>query len=324
MELRADNITKRFGSTQALSGVSTCLKRGRIHAIAGENGAGKSTLLKIFAGIETQDQGAMTIGGVPYAPRSLRDAQARGVSLVFQELTINPSLGVAENIYIDRLHQFANRLGWLDQARLEQAAQEIIDRLNIGISVRQSITSLDLGQLKCVEICRALSCNPSLVLLDESTAFLGHREVAAVLSAMRQLRDSGLTLAFVSHHIHEVLEVADNVVILKDGRFVTELDHESMDVDEIHALMVGRTISADMYPARPPSRPRPVALELEGVVAAAGEPPVDLSVHQGEIVGLAGLKGAGGEALIGFVAGDGVPAGGQMRLVASFNQFERN
>jgi ABC-type sugar transport system ATPase subunit len=314
MELRADGISKRFGNTRALSGVSARLTSGRIHALAGENGAGKSTLLKILAGVETPDEGTLQIDGAPYAPRSLRDAEQRGVALVFQELTINPSLGIAENIYIDRLRHFTGRFGLLNESRLQRAAQEIIDRLDLGISVRQSISTLDLGQLKCLEICRALSSNPSLILLDEATAFLGRREVAAVLEVMRTLRDSGLTLAFVSHHIHEVLEVADCVLILKDGHFVAELDEDAMSADIIHAQMVGRAVSADMYPPRPAPRPRRPVLELQGVMPGAADTPTDLTLHEGEIVGLAGLRGAGGEDLIAVVAGDRLPAAGRMRL----------
>jgi ABC-type sugar transport system ATPase subunit len=317
IELTAEHLFKSYGSTRALVDVSTTLRPGRIHAFAGENGAGKSTLLKILAGVESADGGTLLLNGKPYRPRNLRDAEEHGIALVFQELTINPSLGIAENIYIDRMRRFSRRFGTLDAKKMRRTAQIIIDRLDIGISVEQDIASLDLGQLKCIEICRALSTQPSLILLDEATAFLGWKEVEAVLAVMRRLREEGVTLGFVSHHIAEVMGVADTVIILKDGANVGELHGADINAETIHTRMVGREVSAELYPARHERAASKTLLELSGIRLAESTEDLNLTVHAGEVVGIAGLKGAGGEQIIAIIAGDQRAAAGAMALNGS-------
>ena len=208
MRIVADELSRNFGNTHALSDVSIALDPGKIHALVGENGAEKSTLLKILAGAEQPDSGRMVVDGEPYAPRSVMDATGRGVGLVFQEITINPSLTVAENIFAGRLAGF-RRHGLLRGSALNRAAQVLLDSFSAEISVSQPMSTLDLGQWKCIEVARALSASPQAVLFDESTAFLNHREVDIVLDAMRSLKRQGLVVAFVSHHLAEVGAVAD-------------------------------------------------------------------------------------------------------------------
>jgi ABC-type sugar transport system ATPase subunit len=314
MQLEALSLGKRYGNTIALDNVSISLQAGQIYALAGENGAGKSTLLKILAGSERHDTGEMRLDGVPFRPRDLREAEERGVGLVFQELTINPSLGIAENIYIDRLRDFANRLGWIDQKRLNASAQRMLDEIGAEISVRQALHELDLGQWKCLEICRALSNKPSVLFFDESTAYLGLKEVQAVLGVMRRLRKQGLTIAFVSHHLDEITDIADRVVILKDGQLVGAFPAEEMPADRIHALMVGRSASGSIYPAkRPETSTRPI-LEIDGLCLAGGAATTSLVLHKGEILGVAGLKGSGGEELLAVLSGDVPRPGATIRM----------
>ena len=203
MQIVATNISRAFGSTKALADVSITLQGGAIHALVGENGAGKSTLLKILGGAERLNSGVITIDGAPYAPQSLNEAVSRGVGLVFQEITINPSLTVAENVFAGQLRRF-RRGGLLTEKTLAGKAQELLDSFSANISVRRPLSSLDLGQWKCIEVARALSTQPQAVFFDESTAFLNHREVEVVLNAMRALKAQGLAVAFVSHHLAEV------------------------------------------------------------------------------------------------------------------------
>jgi ABC-type sugar transport system ATPase subunit len=315
MQLTAQDICKRYGSTVALDHVPLVLRPGEVHALVGENGAGKSTLLKIAAGAELPDSGALALDGVPYRPHSLREAQRRGVALVFQEVTINTSLTVAENIFIDRLRDFANGIGLVDRGRLERRAQEILDSLDAGISVRENLAALDLGKWKCIEIARALSYEPSVLLLDEATAFLNLQEVRAVLAAMDRLRRQGLTIGFVSHHLDEVLEVADRMSILKDGRYVGTFATNEVTIETIQSRMVGRELSASLYPARKATvaAPEPL-LSLEGVAAEPDFGPASLTVSRGEVLGVGGLKGAGGECLLSLIAGDRTATHGIMRL----------
>lgn len=289
------------------------LSGGAIHALVGENGAGKSTLLKILGGAERADSGTMAIDGAPYAPQSLNDAVARGVGLVFQEITINPSLTVAENVFAGQLRRF-RRGGLLTESALAREAQTLLDSFSAKVSVRRPLSSLDLGQWKCIEIARALSTSPQAVFFDESTAFLNHREVEAVLNAMRALKAQGLAVAFVSHHLAEVAAVADSLTILKDGRKVGDFEAGELDREQIQSRMVGRDMSKGIYPSRAGKISGATALSLAEVGAGRRLAPVSLTLREGEIVGVAGLKGAGGERLLEIVAGVERPTGGVVRI----------
>jgi ABC-type sugar transport system ATPase subunit len=314
--LAARDLLRIYGRTRAVDGVSIDLHPGTVHALVGENGAGKSTLLKLLAGAERPQSGTMNLHGEPFAPRDLPEASARGVSLVFQEITINRALSVAENVFIDRLRRFT-RLGLVDRRSLDRAAQAILDRLGADVSVAADLDRLNLGQWKCIEIARALSQEPKLLFLDESTAYLDHREVAAVLRAIAQLKAEGLTIAFVSHHLDEVRAVADRLTILKDGREAGTFAADEIGPDEIHHRMVGRDLSSGIYP----SRGSPIAtgqgasalFEAEAVAVKGELESASFAVAKGSIVGIAELKGAGGEALLYAIAG-AKGASGAMRL----------
>jgi ABC-type sugar transport system ATPase subunit len=313
VQVVAHHITRVFGSTRALDDVSIALEPGLIHALVGENGAGKSTLLKILAGAERADAGEVLLDNVPFAPRSLREAAARGVGLVFQEITINPALSVAENVYLGQLRRY-RRSGLLNTRRMERDAQRILDGLSAGISVSRPLGSLDLGQWKCIEIARALAFEPSVLFLDESTAFLNHREVDAVLSAMEALKRRNLAIAFVSHHLAEVERVADRLTILKDGRKMGDFHRSEISREEIQARMVGRALSEVRAPkAQAATAPEPV-LTLDAVSSTPRLAPLSLALRRGEVIGIAGLKGAGGERLMELVAGIVQPNAGQMAL----------
>ena len=316
MEIVASKISRAFGGTKALADVSITLRGGAVHALVGENGAGKSTLLKILGGAERLDVGTMTIDGEPYRPQSLNEAVARGVGLVFQELTINPSLTVAENIFAGQLRRF-RRSGLLTERALAPKAQELLDSFSADVSVRRPLSSLDLGQWKCVEIARALSTRPQAIFFDESTAFLNHREVDVVLKAMRALKAKGLAVAFVSHHLAEVGAVADRLTILKDGRKVGDFEAAELDREQIQSRMVGRDMSKGIYPPRGDGIGGAPALTLAHVGAdGAGRrlAPLSLTLREGEIVGVAGLKGAGGERLLEIVAGVERTRRGEIRI----------
>jgi len=306
MTLVATGLNKQFGPTRAASNVSITLRTGTVHAIVGENGAGKSTTLRMLGGVLRPDSGEMTLDGAPYAPNSALDATHKGVALVHQEITINRSLTIAENIFIGDLRVHAWPLGVLKRKQMAALAQAALDRIGVKISVNANIERLNLGELKCIEIARAISSNPKTLLLDESTAYLDHREVDAVLHVMHQLKSQGITIGFVSHHLSEVLAAADDLTILKDGQFVGSYGVASIEANEIHRLMVGRDVLQGTYPPRPP---RPVsdaasALRADKVAVGRELNDISLDVRRGEILGLAGLKGAGAEALFAGIVGD--------------------
>lgn len=263
LQLVARNISKSFGATQALDNVFITLEEGKVHALVGENGAGKSTLFKVIAAHEKRDTGSILLDGISYEPENPQQAQSHGVAMVLQEITINTSLGIAENIFIDRLNRFNNRIGFLNKTELQKTAQAILDEIGSGISVSQNLSDLDLGQWKIIEVARALSINPKIILLDESTAYLNTQEVNAFLKVINNMRTRGMAIGFVSHHIDEIGKVADLITILKDGKLVGSYKVGELSNQEIEALMVGREIGRDIYPLQ--AHP-----EVKGVWCANG------------------------------------------------------
>jgi ribose transport system ATP-binding protein len=315
MTLVAANLSKRFGKTLAASDISITLRTGAVHAIVGENGAGKSTTLRMLGGAIRPDSGTMTLDGAPYAPHSTFDATHRGVALVHQEITINRSLSVAENIFIGDLRRHAGPLGVMQRKKMTALAQAALDRIGVTISVTANLDRLNLGELKCIEIARAISSDPRTLLLDESTAYLDHREVDAVLHVMQELKSKGMTIGFVSHHLNEVLAAADDLTILKDGQFVGSYSAAGISANEIHRRMVGRDVLQSIYPPRsPPTASAAAALRV--TKAAVGRELNDISfeIRRGEILGLAGLKGAGAEALFAGIVGDEPLRSGRLDL----------
>ncbi|MBW4025360.1 MAG: sugar ABC transporter ATP-binding protein [Proteobacteria bacterium] len=316
MTLVATGLNKQFGPTRAASNVSITLRTGTVHAIVGENGAGKSTTLRMLGGVMRPDSGEMTLDGAPYAPSSALEATHKGVALVHQEITINRSLTIAENIFIGDLRVHAWPMGVLKRKKMAALAQAALDRLGVKISVGANIERLNLGELKCIEIARAISSHPKTLLLDESTAYLDHREVDAVLRVMHELKSQGLTIGFVSHHLSEVLAAADDLTILKDGQFVGSYGVASIEANEIHRLMVGRDVLQGTYPARSPlpASAAPPALRVDKVAVGRELNDLSLEVRRGEILGLAGLKGAGAEALFAGIVGDEPLRHGRLQL----------
>ncbi|WP_428375263.1 sugar ABC transporter ATP-binding protein [Lichenicoccus sp.] len=316
MTLVAVGLNKRFGPTRAASDVSITLRTGTVHAIVGENGAGKSTTLRMLGGVVRPDSGEMMLDGASYAPRSAFDATKTGVALVHQEITINRSLSIAENVFIGDLRLHARPLGILKREQMAARAQAALDRIGVKISVTANIERLNLGELKCIEIARAISSNPKTLLLDESTAYLDHREVDAVLSVMQELKSQGMTIGFVSHHLSEVLATADDLTILKDGQFVGSYRATSIAANDIHRLMVGRDVLQGTYPPRLPAAASAAPPTLRAKQVAVGRELNEISfeLRRGEILGLAGLKGAGAEALFAGIVGDELLRRGHLQL----------
>jgi ABC-type sugar transport system ATPase subunit len=314
VQLAAEHISKSFGPTRALDDISITLQTGEVRALVGENGAGKSTLLKILAGAVQADAGEMRLDDLTYSPRDLSEAARHGVAIVFQESTINPALGVAENVYIDRLRDFRGRLGFLDRPSLDRAAQGILESIGANISVKANLASLDFGRWKVIEIARALSNRPRVLLLDESTASLNTEEVRIFLGVVRNLHDEGLAVAFVSHHLDEVGEVGDTITILKDGRKVGDYRPTELDTKAMEALMVGREIGPNMYPKPSAGPAGEVLLELVDVSVPGQVSGVSLQLREGEILGLAGLKGSGSEGILEAIYGGAPAKTGEMRF----------
>ena len=301
--LAAVGVSKRFGVVQALHDVTLSVRPSEILALVGENGAGKSTLVRIFEGVYRPDQGALKVGGAPQAFRSPSDAHALGIRVIHQEPDIVPDLSIAENLFLGdfrRIHGV-----FLDRADLERRTREMLARFGLERDLRPWVRAGDLGpsQRQLMEIMRALRRGLRVLALDEPTSSLTEEEAQRLFQVVRRLRDDdGVGVIYISHRMREVRDLADRVAVLRDGRLVAERPTAEFPEAEIIQAMVGRPI-ADLY-ERGARRRGEVALSVRGLTTKRVTD-VTFDVHSGEVVGLAGLVGAGrselAEAIFGHV-----------------------
>jgi ribose transport system ATP-binding protein len=302
--LVAEGLGKAYG-VPVLKDVSLELWPGEVHAIVGENGAGKSTLARILAGLIRPDEGRITLRGQPFAPSSRGEARSLGIAIVHQELSAIATLTVAETLFLDRL---PSRAGFIDRKRLRAEARAVLDRVGLAdLSPDRRVGSLGLGHLQLVEIAAALAGRCDVLLLDEPTAALNPREADLLFAQMTRLRASGTALVLITHRLEEVARMADRISVLRDGRRVATRPAAELDRDEIVRLMVGRPLSS--APPRPRSVPGEIALRVEGLTGPRYRD-VGFEVRRGEILGLAGLMGAGRtEVLRGVFGADRATSG---------------
>ncbi len=292
-------IAKRFGATVALDGVDLEVAAGEVLALVGENGAGKSTLMKILAGVHRPDAGLMELEGRPFAPAHPLEARRAGVAMIYQELSLAPHLTVEENIV---LGVEPHRLGWLDRRRMRARAVEALNRLgHPEISPDQPVGALSPAAQQLAEIARALASGCRVLVLDEPTSSLAARDTDRLFALLRQLRARGLAIVYISHFLEEVQRVADRIVILRDGRTVGSGPAAGLTPEQIVALMVGREVR-DLYPRSPRRRGEPV-LEIRELTGRAHLQTASLTLHRGEVLGIAGLVGAGRTELLRCVFG---------------------
>jgi ABC-type sugar transport system ATPase subunit len=311
--LEARGITKTFPGVKALDGVDLRVRRGETHAVVGENGAGKSTLMMVLTGVYRPDAGQILMDGTPVSFHSHEAAVRQGVSIVYQELSLVPSLSIAENIFTNR--QPVGPLGFVRRGELLDRTRESLalfglDFLNPAALVR----TLSPANQQVVEILKAISTNPAVLIMDEPTSSLTEVEIARLFQNIRRLTDRGIACLYISHHLSEIFEIASTVTILRDGRFVCDAAVKDIDEDFLVAHMVGRTIS-QIYGARPdPASFGPVRFEARGLGRSGVFAGADLRVRAGEIVGLAGLVGAGRTELGRAIFGAEPPDTGTLSL----------
>jgi ribose transport system ATP-binding protein len=299
-------ISKRFGSTHALRGVDFELRPGEIHAVVGENGAGKSTLMKVLSGAVTPGSGLMTLDGLPYRPSGPQEARQRGVAMIYQELTLAPHLTVEANVMLG-LEQ--SRFGFLRRAEHRRRVQEALAVLeHPEIQPETPVTRLGPAAQQLVEIARALILDVRVLVLDEPTSSLGRTDVERLFSLMRRLRDRGVSLVYISHFLEEVQEVADRFTVLRDGQSVGGGAVRDFAPERIIELMVGRSLT-EQFPRVPHDIGAPV-LEIKDLAGIELPRGVSLTLHRGEILGIAGIIGAGRTELLRAIFGlDPVQAG---------------
>jgi ABC-type sugar transport system ATPase subunit len=285
--IEAVALVKRFGGARALDDVSLVVAPGTVHAVVGENGAGKSTLGRVLCGILRPDSGEVRLGGVPVRWRDPREALAAGVAMVHQELAVCPDLSVAENIALGR---WPRRGLLVDRAAMERRAEQLLDEVGARLPVRSPLRSLSVAQEQLVQIAAALGTGARVLVLDEPTSSLSQAEAERLLELVEALRGRGTTVVYVSHRLPEVLRLADAVSVLRDGRHVATLPRAEASADVLVRLMVGRDLPPAATVSRVPGAP---LLQVQGLSSPGLLHDVSFEVRAGEIVGLAGLVGAG-------------------------------
>jgi ribose transport system ATP-binding protein len=311
--LAADGVTKRFGGVVALRDASFSCDAGEIHALLGENGAGKSTMVKVLCGVQPADSGTIILHGEAVSFGSPAAAAAAGVVPVFQELSLIPHLTVDENLFMGR--EPRNRLGLIDGRAMRRQARMLLADLRFPqIDPKAIVGDLPLAERQLVEIAKAISRNPDVLILDEATSALGKQEVEQVFTVLRELRERGMAIIFISHRMEEVRALCDRATVFRDGQHVGTIVVQDARRDEIIRLMIGRELR-EVFPPRPP-RPEQEAtlLEVESLSWGTELRDVSFALNRGEILGLAGLEGQGqGDLLLALF---GVYAGtsGQVRF----------
>ncbi|SDQ31601.1 sugar ABC transporter ATP-binding protein [Microbacterium sp. cf332] len=287
LELR--RVVKSFGAVVALRSGSLTLRRGSIHALIGENGAGKSTLVKIVAGLYRRDGGDFLLEGETVDFTSTAQSKAAGIAVIYQEPTLFPDLSVTENIFMGR--QPTSRVGRIDRRAMRQEAAAIFERLGVNVDPDRVTEGLSIADQQIIEIAKAISLDARVLIMDEPTAALSGVEVERLFAVARSLRDEGRALLFISHRFDEVFELCDTVTVMRDGSYVDTTAIADTTVDELVRQMVGRDVT-ELFP-KLPAEIGDVVLEVTGLTRPGVFRDVSFQLRAGEIVGLAGLVGAG-------------------------------
>ncbi len=283
-----EHITKSFPGVKALDDVSFELKSGEVMALLGENGAGKSTLMKILSGVYEKDSGSLRIMGREYDNLSPKQALEAGVAIIHQELNMCKDLSVAENMFLGREHVSGIML---NNSEMEQIAKKYLDDLGVDIDPQETVGNLPVSKQQMIEIAKALSVNAKILIMDEPTSALTSREIKELFAIIGQLKAQGCGIVYISHRLEELSHITDRVTIMRDGRYITSGDFASFTMDEIIANMVGREIK-EKFPRVHCEKGKKV-FEVKGLNAGKSVRDVSFSLYEGEIVGFAGLMGAG-------------------------------
>ncbi len=299
------DVSKRFPGVQALDSVSLNIRPGEVHAVAGENGAGKSTLMKLLSQLERPSEGTIEIEGKPVRFRNPRHAQRLGVAMVHQEFALAPHLTVADNLALGREQTHA---GLIVRGSEKQRARELLERVGLDVNPGRRVSSLSVAEQQRVEIAKALAVDAKLVIMDEPTATLTEPEIDDLFKLIEELKADGIAIFYISHRLEEVVRIADRVTVMRDGQVVDTLSKGDFDESELVKLMVGREID-NLYP-KEGSEVGDVVLRVTGVTRPGVLHDCSFEVHGGEIVGFAGLIGAGRTELARAVfAADPITAG---------------
>ena len=308
--LEMEGISKSFGATRALNGVKLTVRSHEIHALMGENGAGKSTLMKVLSGVYQPDAGIIKVDGKPIVITKPADARAAGISLIYQELSVATNLTVAENVFMGS--EPRTQWGMADIAEMNRRTEEVLRTLDAPFAATTPARKLSIAQQQQVEIARALIHKGRILIMDEPTAALSDRETDALFKIVRKLRDEGIAVIYISHRMAEVNALADCVTVLRDGAYVGELNREELDPGKIVQMMVGRPLG-DFYQHKGGRKAGNVMLEVDNLGGGKVKP-ATFQARAGEVLGLAGLVGAGRTELARLIFGADPKTSGSVRL----------
>ncbi len=312
LRLLMQDISKRFGATVALDGVDLAVEAGEVRALVGENGAGKSTLMKVLSGACRPDAGSMFLDGEPYEPRSPLEGRAAGVAMIYQELSLARHLSIEENILLGIEPCRGPLIQW---DRLRSAAQEAMGQLGLShLDPRTRVSALSVAEQQLVELARALAVGCRVLVLDEPTSSLTRRDVPRLFALIRRLKERGYAVVYISHFLEEITQVSDCYTVLRDGRVVGSGRTADVTSDRLAALMVGRPME-DLY-VRSPRHPEEVVLELESLSGSPFPVGASLGLKRGEVLGIAGLVGAGRTQLLRTIFGLEPVRSGRVRVGA--------
>jgi ribose transport system ATP-binding protein len=287
--LEIKSITKRFPGVVALDKVDLDIVRGEVHVLVGENGAGKSSLVKLLCGIYRPDEGKIIYEGTHYAPQTTMDAIRVGIRVVYQEFNLLPYLSVAENIFFERLPRQA---GLVDFSKLYRDTQAVLAEVGLDVSPKTPVELLGVAQMQLIEIARAISNESKVLILDEPTATLTPKEINRLFEIIRRLKSKGVTIIYISHRLQEVFEIGDRITVLRNGQKVETRATNQVIIPEIVKMMVGRTMEEE-YPFETEVKPGAEIFRVENFQFKGSRGGLSFNLRQGEILGVAGLVGAG-------------------------------
>ncbi len=302
-------IGKSFPGVKALEGVNLTIREGQVHALLGENGAGKSTLIKILSGAYTRDEGEIFFDGKPADIRNPGDAETLGISTIYQEFNLTPNMTIAENIFLGHLPTKAGRIDW---ATVKSKSRALLDSLEVNLPVDRMTGTLSVAQQQMVEIAKALNRNTRILIMDEPSAVLSEKDIDNLFAVVRRLQSTGIGIVYISHRLKEIFQLADEVTVLKDGRYVDTRQVAEVDMDDLVRLMIGRDLS-DVFPKRQ-AEPGEVVLEVSHLAQAHLARDVSFQLRAGEIIGFAGITGSGRTEVARVIFGADRATAGDMTL----------
>jgi ribose transport system ATP-binding protein len=319
MKVAMKGISKSFGPVRVLDGIDFSVAGGEIHALIGENGAGKSTLMKIMSGAFSADSGSILIDGEAVTIRSTREAEALGIAIIHQELNIIPQLSVMDNLFLGRE---PNRFGVIERSRMQGESARWLGKVGAGqLDKNRAAETLSIGLQQLVEIAKALSLNARVLVMDEPTASLTEREIGTLFEIMTDLKSRGVGIVYVSHRMEEIFKICDRVSVLRDGHFVGERAVRETGFEEVVKMMVGRELK-ERFPKRETSL-GPVRLKVDDLADEGNITGIHFEVRAGEVLGVAGLIGAGRSEILNALFGVNRRTSGQVLLDGKPLSIER-